>query len=216
MIAPFATALLFLVWIVPSTAWSATESRPAQVSFDVTGFRSATFGMSVEDVLKAIREDFGGSSLEVDNSIHPIERTELLSVAVNDLLPVGGPARITYIIGFQSQALSQVNIVWGRLANNEAPQEELLAAGSLLTQHFSIREFPPEQTIQNQPMSDGSIVLFKGSDQENRTVLLRLLTAPRPQADDETNRSTDHDSLMLSYLREPEKPDAFRIEPGKF
>ena len=216
MMRTLAACVFLLGVMVPSAVWSTSSLAPAEKTSDVTGFRSATFGMSFEDVLKAIREDFGKSVPEVGRSIHPTERTELLSIAVDELLPVGGSARITYIIGFQSKALSQVNIVWGKLANSEASREDLLAAGNLLAGYFSIRELPPEHTIQNQPMSDGSIVLFKGSDQANHTVLLRLLTAPHSQTADETKRGTDHDSLMLSYLREPENPGVYKIEQGKF
>ena len=216
MIKALATSLLLLGAIISSAAWSASTSGSAERTSDVTGFRSASFGLSLKRVLDAIKNDFGKSADQVGRTVFPIERTQLLTIVVDGLLPVGGPARVTYIIGYESKSLAQINVAWGQLANSETSQEDLLAAGNLLTGYFSIREFAPEQTIQNQPMSDGSIVLFKGSGQENRTVLLRLLTAPRSQATDETDRGTNHDSLMLSYLREPENPDVFRIEPGKF
>ena len=216
MIRTFAACVFFFGGMIPSAVWSTSSLGPVEKNVDITGFRSATFDMNSKDVLKAIRVDFDKPELEVTRSAHPTERTELLSVVVDELLPVGGPARVTYIIGFQSKTLSQVNVVWGKLANSEPSHEELLAAGNLLAGYFSVREFPPEQTITNQPMSDGSVVLFKGSDPANHTILLRLLAAPRPELSEEENRGTDYDSLMLSYLREPENPDVFRIEPGKF
>ena len=216
MIKTLVTWLMLLGAITPDAAWSASTSGSAEGNSGVTGFRSASFGLSLNQVLDAIQNDFGKSSNQVDRSVHPIERTQLLSIVVSNLLPVGGPARVTYIIGYESNSLSQINVAWGQFANNKTSQEDLLAAGNLLARYFSVRDFVPEQTIENQPMSDGSLVLFKGSDQANHTVLLRLLTAPHSQTADETKRSTNHDSLMLSYLREPENPDVYRIEQGKF
>ena len=216
MIRTFAACVFLFSGMIPSAVWSTSSLGPSDKKADITGFRSATFDMNSKDVLKAIRVDFDTPEPAVSRSVHPTERTELLSIAVDELLPVGGRARITYIIGFRSKTLSQVNVVWGKLADSESSREELLAAGNLLAGYFSVCEFPPEQTIMNQPMSDGSIVLFKGSDRAKHTILLRLLTAPRSSLSEEAIRGSDHDSLMLSYLREPENPDVFRIEPGKF
>ena len=213
MMTALAATLLLLGATVPGTAWPASFSGPAEKIVNVAGFRSAHFGMSAEDVLNAIQEDFGKPGTQVDRTIHPIERTELLSIVFDGLLPVGGPASITYIIGYRSKSLSQINVAWGQLAKNEISRENLVSAGSLLVGYFSGRGFAPEQTIQDQPMSDGSIVLFKGSDRSNRTVLLRLLAASQSGGTRADKPGADHDSLMLSYLRDPENPDVYRIAP---
>src|SRR6266446_9641835 len=87
-------------------------SPPVGPPARIEGFRQARFGMSEEQVRQAIRKDFPGAAAKLTSAVHPSEKTTVLSLSVVDLLPHTGNARISYILGYRSKKLSQVNIVW--------------------------------------------------------------------------------------------------------
>ena len=94
-----------------------------------------SFGLSLKRVLDAIKNDFGKSADQVGRTVHPIERTQLLTIVVDGLLPVGGPARVKLRSSeYESKSLSQINVAWGQLANSETSQERF--AGGRKSAHW--------------------------------------------------------------------------------
>jgi hypothetical protein len=79
----------------------------------VTGFRSAQFGMTVDEVTKAIAKDFHIAAADVRTEHNPTERTTDLIIHADDLQAGAGPTAIAYIFGYSSQRLFQVNVAWG-------------------------------------------------------------------------------------------------------
>jgi hypothetical protein len=57
--------------------------------------------MSEEQVRQAIRKDFPGAAPKLTVTVHPSEKTTVLSLSVVDLLPHTGNARISYILGYR-------------------------------------------------------------------------------------------------------------------
>jgi hypothetical protein len=212
-----AAALLALLLAAPAAAQLLPQPKPApapagpvESGHAVEGFRSAGFGMTEQQVRAAIRKDFGLSGDKVAAEENPVERTTVLAVAVPDLLPDAGPARISYILGFKSKRLIQVNLLWGTPLGETAP-EKLRAAGTALAQYFKGLDWPAESVIANARLNDGSWVLFQGADARKRTVVLRF-DAGEGEKEGERKSAV----MTLFYIADPENPDVFRIRPGQF
>ena len=145
------TLLLAIGW---AGAASAQDSSAAPAKID--GFRSAKFGMDKVEVLTAVRSDFELRKSDVEQGINKAERTDLLSITVDNLLPEGGPARVTYIMGYRSKVLIHVNVAWGKLGGQSPSAESLVTAGNVLQNHFLQRGYPLEGITVNQPLPDGT------------------------------------------------------------
>ncbi len=72
----------------------------------------------------------------------------------------------------------------------------------------------------NQGRSDGTVLVFRGSDAKGRMVV--LLLAPIIDPADEKKAGKDKPIefkkaiLRFSYIANPTKPNVFRIEKGRF
>jgi hypothetical protein len=175
----------------------------------VEGFRSAAFGMNETQLRAAIRKDFGLAGDKVASEENPAQRTTVLSITVDDLLPDAGPARISYILGFKSKRLFQVNILWGGAP--EATPEKLSAAAATLRDYFLAAGYAAETVAANARTSDGGVLWFTGADAQKHTTTLRSL--PLPPAKDGEKPGV---GLLLSYVQDPQNPDIFRILKGQF
>lgn len=207
----------FLVCIAagPVQAQDAATSAPPvsavqSVQASVDGFRSAKFGMSVDEVRAAIESDFGLSGDAVVSGENVAERTGLLSVRADDVLPDGGPAQVSYVFGYESKTLIQVGILWDVQANDEA---RLLANGEVLSAYFRSAGYVPDSIRQGLVLDNG-ILLFRGEDAEGRATVL-LLQGTFTESD-ATNRSLTPTALALLYAADADQPDVFRIESGQF
>jgi hypothetical protein len=189
------------------------DARPATTPIE--GFRQARFGMSEQQVRQAIQRDFPASANRLSRTTHPREKTTVLSLSVEDLLPEVGPAQISYILGYASKQLVQVNIVWASDGRTAARDEAIVAAANTLRDHFLSRYHAPDETVVNHQVGDNAIVVFRAAQADGRMVLL-LLTGTT--ATGRANRSPAPPPLMLqlSYIRDHAHPDIFRIERGRF
>lgn len=205
-----------------SSAAPGKEDGAKQAPATVEGFRSAKFGMGEDELRKAIRADFGVKDADIERADNPVERTTALSVIVKDLLPGGGPARVSYILGFTSKKLIHVNVLWARELG-DTPNETLLANATTLQSYLSEQPFPPENVAMNAPLPDGSILLFRGSDAKSRVVLLvvsglarQAEAGKKPGAKAAGKEAEDKPVIRLSYIANATEPDIFRVKPGQF
>jgi hypothetical protein len=180
----------------------------------VEGFRAATFGMTESQVRAAIRKDFKLGDDKVAVEENPIERTTALLITVPDLLPEAGPARISYMLGFKSKKLIQINVVWGAGQTPAVKPEKLQLAAATLQQYFLGQGFPPDRVMANARVNDGSVLVFQGVDAQNRMTRLRLIGMPGEGADQE--KGAPPMTLLLSYIQDPQNPDVYRIAKGQF
>lgn len=183
---------------------------------EIEGFRQARFGMNEEQVRQAIRKDFPAAAAKLTIVVHPSEKTTVLSLSVTDLLPHTGTARISYILGYRSKKLDQVNIVWtsdGTVADDET----IVAMANSLRDYFASENFKPDRVVVNHQLPDDGILVFRGSDDQNRTVLL-LLSGAAGSARSEEKKSPKPPplTLELSYIEDPAHPDVFKIGKGQF
>jgi hypothetical protein len=183
----------------------------------IDGFRNARFGMSEEQVRAAIRNDFPAAASSLISTVNPSERTTLLSLVVPDLLLRTGKARISYIFGYRSKKLIQVNILWSS-DRTSAGAQAIVGAANSLRDYFVSENFRPESIVANRQLAANTILVFRGSDEQKRTILLVLSGAAaaggRAGAKQETRPAPL--TLELSYIEDAAHPDVFRISKGQF
>jgi hypothetical protein len=129
-------------------------SPPTGPPAEIEGFREARFGMSEEQVRQAIRKDFSAAAAKLTIMVHPSEKTTVLSLSVADLLPHTGNARISYILGYRSKKLSQVNIVWTS-DGTAAGDETVVGLANSLRDYFTSENFKPDSYRSSLRCSDG-------------------------------------------------------------
>jgi hypothetical protein len=190
----------------PAPPPSPAESAP----YRLEGFRSASFGMTEQQVRNAIRKDFNLAGGKVKVEENEIEKTTILTVTVPNLLPDAGPARIGYILGFKSRKLIQVNLLWGTPVAAETRPAKLRGAADALGRYFLGLGFPRENVIANARLKDGTWVIFQGADAEKHTAVLRF--AESPAKDGKAAAAV----MTLFYIENPDQPDVFRIGRGAF
>ena len=190
-----------------------TQTGPPVV---IEGFREARFGMNEEQVRQAIRKDFPAVAGKLTTAIHPSEKTTVLSVTVTDLLPHTGNARISYILGYRSKKLGQINIVWSS-DGSAGGDETIVGTANALRDYFSSENFKPESVVANYQLAPHTILVFRGSDEQKRTVLLALNgEAASAHSEEKMTPKPPPLTLELSYIEDAAHPDIFRIGKGQF
>lgn len=188
---------------------------------DVKGFRSAYFGMTTEQVEQAIMRDFDIQVDAILKQFFDMEKTVIFVIEVSDLILDGGRSQVAYIFGYQSKTLIQVNVLWGWPVFPEANPKSVVATANILRRHFSDKRFKKDGLLMNVPLSQGTIIAFRGSDANDRMVLVQLTSAEAVPTGSKDSNEKDKKpvarvSLRLSYISNPKKPDIFRLSPDKF
>jgi hypothetical protein len=178
----------------------------------VSGFRSALFGMTVDEAVKAIGKDFGVKDADIKRETNPTERTVNLIVRVNDLQAGAGPAVVAYIFGYSSQKLFQINVFWGGAFNPEVPAATLVGTANSLRNYLLAQGYQSKDQIVNLPVGDGSqVIVFRGLDSVGHMTLLTLTVKPKPA---DAAQPAEPPALQLSYIEKPNEPDIFKISTG--
>lgn len=200
----------------------ATSPAPAQETAEraqVAGFRSARWGMTEAQVKAAIQKDFNISADKVQSEENASERTAVLSITVDELLEGAGKARVSYIFGYASKKLIQVNVVWGTAADPQVKPERVVAAANQLRALFLSSGYDPDTVVSNVPTGEGAITVFQGQDSDKHMTLLRLVstTAPVPAKQQRKSESPSTSvALLLSYVQDARNPDVYRLKKGQF
>ena len=206
----------------PAAAAPATPAAPAASpaapnvvtsSADVQGFRSARFGMSENDVRAAIARDFGLKGDAVRADVNKTEQTHILSVKVPEVLPGGGTADVSYVFGFKSKTLIQVGLSWSKAIDDKTTPEQLFSNATMLRTHFMSAGYKPDTVATNMPIN-GGLLMFRGSDANDRTTLL-ILQGTMAQGENE-QRVLTPTGLLLFYIADAKTPDVYRLPPGSF
>lgn len=203
----------------PSAAPSAAHPPAAPVPADrvrVDGFRAAQWGMTIAQVKAAVQKEFNIPMDKAKTEENLAERTEVLTVTVPDLLEGAGPARVSYIFGYASKKLIQVNILWGTAVDPQAVPEKIVAAANQLRQLFTDSGYDPETIATNVKMNDGSILVFEGADADRHTTILRLASATTTAGRGAKAPRISETVLSLSYVLDPRNPDIYRLKKGQF
>ena len=179
---------------------------------NIDGFRSAKFGMRMDEVKNAITRDFSIAARKIDAISHPTEQTQSLGISMDQLLPNSGKSRVVYVFGYKSKRLIQVNILTGHPVDTDVTPQQVVDSGNLLGNHFFKKRYQEDGLVAHARLSDGSVLIFRGKDQKGRMALLRL-SNPQPNAKKGDDLKI---SLTLSYIEKPEKPDAFQLKENDF
>jgi hypothetical protein len=191
---------------------------PATPAMQLQGFRGAHWGMDANEVKAAIRKDFNVAPDKIQTEENASERTSVLSVTVPNLIEGVGKARVSYIFGFSTKKLIQVNVIWGTPVDPEAKPDEIVAAANQLRDLFVASGYEPNSIHTNAAAKDGTIVVFEGADAEKHATLLTLIngSAPGGVKNGKREPATQTIVLRLSYILDPQNPDIFRLKKGQF
>jgi|SRR6516165_4570782 len=189
-------------------------SQPAPLPTTIEGFRQARFGMNEEQVRQVIRKDF--PTAKISDAIHPSEKTMVLSFTVADLLPNTGNARVSYIFGYRSKKLIQINIVWAS-DGSAVSDETVVGTANSLRDYFASQNYKPDSAVANRQLAENTIVVFRANDLQGRTVLL-VLSGAAAAARREEKKGPRPPLLILelSYIEDAAHPDVFSIGKGQF
>ena len=179
---------------------------------NIGGFRSAKFGMRMDEVKQAILRDFGITDSKIDTISHPTEQTQSLGISIDQLLPTSGKSRVVYVFGYKSKRLMQVNILMGHPVDTDITPQQVVDSGNMLGNHFFKKRYQEDGLVAHARLNDGSVLIFRGKDQKGRMALLRL-SNPQPN---EGNKEDLKIALTLSYIEKPEQPDAFQLKEDDF
>ena len=210
----FSISLILASFLIAGTCFAKSElgSGISQKWAEVSGFRSARFGMNERDVKKAIKNDFGVGKNKITRIVHPNEKTVSLGIKVPKLLRESGPAKVFYILGYKTRRLIHINLVWGRPVAKNPDPESLVAVANQLRNHFMQKKYQKEGFALNNRLAEGVILVFQGKDRNGRAARL-LLSNPKSKNDEKVGGNI---SLTLSYIEKPDYPDVFRIKEGDF
>ncbi len=205
-----------------ATRQSAAAQQTDQATTErvqVEGFRSTRWGMTEAQVKAAIQKDFNIALDKEQAEENPSERTTVLSVTVNDLLEGAGKARISYILGYTTKKLIQVNIIWGTTIDPQVKPDRIVAGANQLRTLFVNSGYDRETVASNVATADGSITVFQGQDSDKHMTLLRLVSTPAPVPSKQRGKAEAAGPtvvLLLSYLLDARNPDVYRLKKGQF
>ncbi|SFJ38473.1 hypothetical protein [Bradyrhizobium sp. cf659] len=196
---------------------AATTEAPSTGADDkvkaIDGFRSAKFGMSEADVRAAMIKDFNAKPDVIKAQDNASELTHSILMSVPELLPNGGTAELSYVFGYKSKSLIQVGAVWSKGTDAAMTPEKLFSNANILRAHFMGEGFKPDSIAVNMPVA-GGIVMFRGSDAKDRSVILLLQGTFENKENNQ--RVLTPTSLLLFYVADAKSPDIFKLPPGQF
>ena len=140
------------------------------------------------------------------------ERSDETIQYSKNILPMLGKSWVVYVFGFQSKKLIQVNILVGHPVDSDITPQQVVDSGNLLGSHFLKKRYQEDGLMAHARLNDGSVLIFRGKDQNGRMVLLRLSNPQSTKNKDEKMKI----SLTLSYIEKPLQPDAFQLKEHDF
>jgi len=179
-----------------------TQTQQPYDGFIVEGYRSARFGMNRNEILTAVKKDFGISTDNIKTETNKNESTISLNVDVPNLLPDAGMARVIYILGHKSNSLVQVNIIWGAPFFSDASDEAIVQGSALLRKYFFKKGFEKNRIKINSRLKNGDYLIFRATEEGGRAINLILKKIKK-----NPNSEKPRISLILSYLANHISPD---------
>jgi len=208
--APAATGAPAGATSTPAAEAPAADDKTAKA---IDGFRSARFGMNETDVRAAMTKDFNAKPDAIKIQDNASELTRSLLLSAPELLPNGGTAELSYVFGYKSKSLIQVGAVWSKGTDTAMTPEKLFSNANILRAHFMGEGFKPDSIAVNMPVA-GGIVMFRGSDAKDRSVILLLQGTFENKENNQ--RVLTPTSLLLFYVADAKSPDIFKLPPGQF
>lgn len=217
------------------TAEPATVSRTAAVQavtsgdsvYLVKGFRSALFGMDDATLRPIIAKDLGVSKNAIRIENNDVQRTRALVVEMPTLDPGPGSALVSYVLGYKSRKLIQVNIVWGlddKIQQNDAALQDIYNAANILSYHLADYTWRDGGVVKNALVDPTTLMMFHGEDAAqgaaeiilgNVSITLNEEGSPSSEAS-EPSKPVGRAYLRVSYMVNRIKPDIYTLTKGQF
>jgi hypothetical protein len=217
-ILPLGAAIL--LGAMPLRAASAGTAAIADTATDsnagpaIAGFRDADFGMTEAQVRGVIAKNFKLKDGAINAAENALQHTHVLSVEVPDLVPDSGIAVVSYVFGYQTHRLIEVNILWSAQIDPKITPATLYQSGETLQQYFAAEGFPADRSTGNVATANG-ILLFRATDATGNAVLLILSGSMTKDA--KSDKSVlNPQALTLAYAADPQHPDIFQLAKGSF
>lgn len=193
----YATSLLVILLVTMGTGLS---QAMAEELHQITGFRSAHFGMTPTQVRAAIHTDFG-----VLTQIHPVtdeqQHTRELQLQLPTLSPGPGPARVSYKFDTETQILERIHVFWVTGDNPTSEQRDAMGiAGMQLARYFSALNWKPEGAITGVSMKAGEVLTFAGVDPSDAGVQVIVSGVPTTDSNGKTTTPEGRAQLLVSYM----------------
>lgn len=179
----------------------------------IDGYRSAHFGMTEAEVLRAIQMDFAIEGGET-RIVHPLQKTTALVVRADELVSGAGATQVVYIFGYRSERLIQVTLSWGYPLETVVNAATLVRAARAMMNRMALQGLPRNTLSSDMAVDDGSIIVFRANDADAHVIEMRMKgpgIGPATGNDDEATSW-----LRLSFIQDAKTPDTYRIEPGAF
>jgi hypothetical protein len=165
-------------------------------------------------VRSAIAAEFKIPAGAITATENQLQRTTVLGIQIPDLVPQGGIAAISYVFGYQSHRLMEVNILWSPEIDPNTTPHMLYQNGVTLQQYFAGENFPADRSTGNIATPNG-VLLFRATDAGGNAVLLILSgTVTKNPKDNATELNPT--TLTLAYAADPLHPDVFQLPKGSF
>ena len=204
---------------------NAARAVEASRAYDVKGFRGARFGMNEAALHAIIAKDLGVKKDEIRVEDNTVQRTRALVVETATLDPGPGRAIVSYVLGYKSRELIQVNIVWGlddKLQKQENALQDIYAAGSILTDYFAGNAWREGGVIRNAVIDPTTLVMFRGEDADSGAAEIILGNVPIVLNQEGSSSPADAPALAgpsylrLSYIADRTNPDIYALAKGDF
>lgn len=200
---------------------AAAPALSRQEAYNVAGFRGANFGMTRDEVLKAIRSEFGLAASKVPALTNSADGTIALVAKVGALEPGPGEATVTYIFGKSAKRLIHVNVVWLVQGEVTEMQRDVAAvAGLKLASHFAGYRWADGTVFNAVPVGPNSVVLFLGKDSNGGAIEVRAdgvnYARDSKVGPDASPPAKGGIRLRLAYSADADKPDITHIGAKQF
>lgn len=161
----FAGAMLCALVPGVSHAADVAAAPAARPLHEITGFRSAHFGMNEDEVRAAVARDFKDQATLLQTPRHPDPRYSMLVLPLPSLEPGPGAAGVTYLFAGAEHKLVQVNVLWSTGDKPaEADRTRVVTAGVQLADYFRKLAWRPDAATMGVPLGANGLVLFSGID----------------------------------------------------
>jgi hypothetical protein len=185
----------------------------------VVGYRSAKWGMTPAETRAAIAIDFPAAKIS-DDVRDPLNRTTVVSAALDRLSPGPGPAVVSYVFGATSGRLMHVNVDWTIGAPTVNYRVALTVAGSRLVADFAGYFWKLLTVARGMPVGPNELILFAGTGEAGGAVEVRLIgvgyTVQTAAGVLDSAPPKGSAALHMAFAQTDANPDAYMIKPGEF
>jgi hypothetical protein len=196
-------AAAMLCALVPAVSHAADVPAvpAAKPPHEITGFRSARFGMNEDEVRAAVARDFKDHATLLQPAHHPDPRYSMLVLALPSLEPGPGAAGVTYLFAGADHKLVQVNVLWSTGDKPaEADRTRMVTAGVQLADYFRALRWRPDAATMGVPLGANGVVLFSGIDPHKAMVEVTVTGVPLRGRDGKVAPVDGPAKLRVAYM----------------